>query len=137
MLFVIFLTFSSVTIVLNVRHKRNIFNTIVLQDSNSKLDDLVWLLKQSLKSLDNPNFRGTVTFPKPEDDEEDSHESQMDNQGQPESPFSDIIDIDKQRATREKKRLLNSQIINPSLRGSKISIKSRMTVKSQKYLANF
>jgi hypothetical protein len=47
-LFIIVASFSSISIVLNVRKKRNEFNTNVLKDSNLKLSDLVYLLKCSI-----------------------------------------------------------------------------------------
>ena len=92
-LFVIFSAFSSISIVLNQRQKRNRFNSIVLSDSNQKLDDLIWLLKVSIKQIDNPNFRATGTFFNPREESKDQ----------------EFPDIDKQTAAvREKKKLLGS-----------------------------
>ena len=61
-LFCVATAFISITFVLNLRRKRNLLNTSVLKESNEKLEDLIWLLKNAIQMLENPDFRRTGTF---------------------------------------------------------------------------
>lgn len=68
--------FISTTTVLSVRERRAKFNTIVLKESNDKLEGLIWLLNCSIKmldSLDQYNTENTIDRDKVDGEEAEEH----------------------------------------------------------------
>ena len=62
-IFIVAMMFISTTTVLSVRERRAKFNSIVLKESNDKLEGLIWLLNCSIKmldSLDQHNTENTI-----------------------------------------------------------------------------